>query len=132
MAESYQWVSREAVRAIHRRQIAEHGGLDGVRDESGLSSALARPRNIHAYDDGADVFALAAAYGFGLVRNHPFSDGNKRTGYIVMRLFLKLNGVDIHVADEHKYMMVMQLAAGEMEEPALAGWLRKYSYEITS
>ncbi len=90
------WISDEVVVAIHRRQLAEHGGLQGIRDEGLLQSALHRPKNLLAYSESPpDMASLAAAYAYGIVKNHPFMDGNKRTAYVVMRTFLKLNGYDI-------------------------------------
>ncbi|MGL5074500.1 MAG: type II toxin-antitoxin system death-on-curing family toxin, partial [Waterburya sp.] len=88
------WVEEEVVIAIHLRQLAEHGGSDGIRDRGLLESALFRPRNLFNYGNST-IFDLAAAYGYGITSNHPFIDGNKRTSYVVMRTFLKLNGYDI-------------------------------------
>jgi death on curing protein len=86
-----EWITFEAVLAIHNRQIAEHGGSDGLRDSGLLLSALARPQNLQAYTDDADMEALAASYAFGIAKNHPFVDGNKRTALVVMRTFLVLS-----------------------------------------
>jgi death on curing protein len=119
------WVRADVVEAIHRRQLAEHGGAEGVRDAGALSSALDRPRNRLAYGNPPpDLAELAAAYGFGIARNHPFADGNKRTALIVMRLFLKLNGAELVATAEEKHSVIMALAAGEMNEADLADWLR--------
>ena len=118
------WVSQNAVLAIHRRQIAEHGGKSGVRDLNLLQSALARPQNILAYEEDSDITRLAAAYAFGITRNHPFIDGNKRVAYVVMRTFLLLNGFDLNASQEEKYLMFIELAAGKVEEIELAEWIR--------
>ncbi len=121
------WVRADVVEAIHGRQLAEHGGADGVRDVGALASALDRPRNRLTYGNPPpDLAELAAAYGFGIARNHPFADGNKRTALIVMRLFLKLNGAEIKATGEEKYEMVMSLAAGDLYEAGLAEWVRAH------
>ena len=115
----------DAVLAIHRRQIAEHGGEAGLRDLGLLESALSRPRNIIAYAEKADTAALAAAYAFGIAKNHPFLDGNKRTALVVMRTFLILNGTDIDASQQDKYQTILALADGRLTEPDLAEWIRK-------
>jgi death on curing protein len=122
------WLRSDVLIAAHRRQLAEHGGLDGMRDEGAFLSALDKPRNLFAYGQPEpDLYALAAAYGFGLARNHPFSDGNKRTALIAIRLFLKLNGAPLNASAEDKYRMILSLAAGELLESELAEWLRSSS-----
>lgn len=119
------WIREDVARAIHRRQIAEHGGLDGLRDAGLLTSALDRPRTLLAYGDPApDPAARAAAYAWGVARNHPFADGNKRTALVLMRLFLRLNGADLVASGADKYDIVMRLAAGALTEAALADWVR--------
>ena len=118
-------LTRDAVLAIHRRQIAEHGGEAGLRDLGLLESALSRPRNIIAYAEKADTAALAAAYAFGIAKNHPFLDGNKRTALVVMRTFLILNGTDIDASQQDKYQTILALADGRLTEPDLAEWIRK-------
>ncbi len=121
------WVREDVARAVHRRQIAEHGGLDGVRDPGLLTSALERPKSLLAYGDPApDLAALAAAYAWGVARNHPFADGNKRTALVLLRLFLRLNGADLMASGAEKYDTMMRLAAGELSEEALAGWTRTH------
>jgi len=121
------WVRADVVEAIHRRQLAEHGGAEGVRDVGALASALDRPRNRLTYGNPPpDLAELAAAYGFGIARNHPFADGNKRTALIVMRLFLKLNGAELAATAGEKYDLAMSLAAGELAETALAEWVRAH------
>ena len=119
------WLGDELVRAVHARQLEEHGGSDGVRDAALLESALARPQNVLAYG-GADVdmVALAAAYAFGIARNHPFVDGNKRTAAVACELFLELNGLVLVAEDRELYPVFLGLAAGELAEDELAEWLR--------
>jgi len=117
------WIEAELALAIHDRQLAEHGGPTGLRDEAGLESALARPRNRWAYGE-TDICALAAAYAYGLARNHPFIDGNKRTAWVLARLFLALNGVAIQFVPEDAIHIVLRLAAGEIDEEELSGWFR--------
>jgi death on curing protein len=120
------WLLEETVLAIHKRQIAEHGGLDGVRDHGLLSSALARPQNLLAYSEGtANISALAAAYAFGIARNHPFNDGNKRTALVVMRTFLLLNEHNINATQEEKYLTFLKLAEGNLSEEELVEWIEQ-------
>ena len=122
------WISEEAVLIIHSRQIAEHGGDDGIRDPGLLAWALARPRNRESYSTDADnpaLAAAAAAYAFGIAKNHPFIDGNKRTALVVMRTFLLLNGLDLNARQEEKYLTFMALADGSLSEDDLAEWIRK-------
>ena len=121
------WLRDDIVRAVNRRQIAEHGGIDGIRDEGALLSALQKPRDLFAYRSPTpDLCDLAAAYGFGLARNHPFADGNKRTCLVAMRLFLKLNGIAFEASGARKYKMILQLAAGDISQDELADWLRSH------
>ena len=119
------WLKIDRVVAIHKRQIAEHGGQDGVRDIGLLESALARPQNMQAYEPEADLARLAAAYAFGIVKNHPFLDGNKRTGYVVMETFLIRNGARLEAAVADKYVTFLSLAEGSISEEELAAWLRE-------
>ena len=120
------WLLEETLRAIHHRQIAEHGGSEGLRDEGLLSSALARPQNLLAYGEPPpDLAALAAAYAYGIARDHPFVDGNKRTALVAMRTFLLLNGVDLDASQDEKYITFVQLAQGTIVEEQLADWIRK-------
>jgi death on curing protein len=123
---SWTWVAESVVFAIHETQLAEHGGIVGIRDEGLLSSALARPLNLHAYGGTPDAASLAAAYAFGIARNHPFLDGNKRTAFVVMELFLNLNGWNLDAADEECILTMMALAAGDLREEALAAWVRAH------
>lgn len=118
------WISKELARAIHSRQLAEHGGADGVRDEGLLDSALARPRNLFAYEDPTPTLpALAASYAFGISRNHAFIDGNKRTAAVVCETFLALNGLTLEATDAELYPIFLSLAAGSLAEVELAAWL---------
>lgn len=119
-----EWLSKALILAIHDEQLAEHGGGTGVRDEGLLESALERPRSRFAYDESVDLAALAAAYAFGLARNHPFIDGNKRTSFVAAEVFLDLNGMTLTASDESCVLTMLRLAAGEIEEAALAEWLR--------
>lgn len=117
---------RETVLAIHSRQIAEHGGSDGLRDEGLLLSALARPENLLAYGENVDIAALAASYAFGIAKNHPFIDGNKRTSLVVMRTSLASNGIDFAASREEKYITFLKLAEGRLSEEQLADWIREH------
>lgn len=118
------WLDGEIALAIHDRQLAEHGGGRGVRDSGALDSALARPVNRRTCGED-DRARLAAAYAFGIARNHPFADGNKRTAWVMARLFLKLNGVEIAFSPEDAIRAVQALAAGELGEDELADWFRE-------
>ncbi len=119
------WISRALALAIHERQLAEHGGGGGIRDEGLLESALARPQQLHAYGDPPpDLADLAASLAFALARNHPFVDGNKRTAQVCYRVFLLLNDAEFDAGDEEKYAQMVALAAGETSEADFAAWLR--------
>ncbi|MBF0436020.1 MAG: type II toxin-antitoxin system death-on-curing family toxin [Magnetococcales bacterium] len=118
------WIGKEVALAIHKRQLAEHGGGEGLRDEGLLESALARPVNRQAYGDPPPTLAeLAASYAFGMARNHPFIDGNKRVAYVVCLLFLRLNGKQLVAPGVEKYRVFLSLAQGAMGEEELASWL---------
>lgn len=119
------WIERRVVIAAHNEQLAEHGGAAGIRDPGLLESALARAPNLAAYGD-PDVAALAAAYGFGIIRNHPFVDGNKRAALIATELFLALNGFELVVGDVDCVVTILALAASELDEAEFAGWLRTH------
>ena len=119
------WLSADLASAIHDRQLSEHGGPTGVRDEGALQSALARPRNQWEYDED-DRCALAAAYAFGLARNHPFADGNKRTAWVLARTFLALNAVELVFDPFDAVPTVQALAAGDLSESELADWFRQH------
>lgn len=117
------WLSRQAIEIIHDEQLAEHGGAAGIRDAGLLESALARPQNLFAYGEG-DTGALAAAYAAGIARNHPFVDGNKRTGFLAAYTFLGVNGLDLISPIAEAIVMTLGLASGEMPEEGFAAWLR--------
>ena len=124
------WVSKRAVLALHSEQLAEHGGSDGMRDESLLDSALAKPQNVFAYDKDATIFRLAASYALGIARNHAFIDGNKRTSLVVSILFLNRNGWDVEAPKEEVYDSFLGLAAGRVAEDELAEWFSAHSAAI--
>lgn len=120
------WLLEETVIAIHSRQISEHGGGEGLRDAGLLSSALARPRNLLAYTmPRPDLAVLGAAYAFGIARDHPFVDSNKRTALVAARTFLIVNGVDLDATQDEKYLTFLELAKGTLAEEELADWIRK-------
>jgi death on curing protein len=127
MAATPRWLTRKIVGEIHAAQIDEHGGSHGVRDEALIDSALARPRNRWEYDPEADISKLAAAYGFGLAKNHGFVDGNKRVAYMAMYVFLGLNGWLVEVAEPEVVLAMTDVASGERSEEQLAEWLRQHS-----
>jgi len=120
------WVDRLVVDAVHAQQLREHGGLYGMRDENALESALARPRNKWAYDPESDLATLAAAYGHGLVTNHPYRDGNKRIGFLTMVIFLGLNGWDLNAPETDVVRIMLALARGRCSERDLAKWLKAH------
>ena len=130
MRRHFCWVPEAAVRAIHSELIAEHGGRAGIRDEGLLSSALASPRNKRVYGASSSVFELAAAYGFAIVRNHPFLDGNRRVAFSVMYVFLEMNGYLLEAPEVEMVDVILRLAAGKLEEKDLAGWLRRNAVPI--
>ena len=121
------WILPEAVLAIHQMVLAEHGGLPGIRDQKLLDSALARPRQRLSYDENASIFELAASYSFGLARNHPFVDGNKRIALTVAAVFLEMNGYSLDAPEAEAVIMYEQLASGDIAEDSLADWFRKSS-----
>ena len=123
MAE-WRFLDRAIILAVHEEQLAQHGGGVGLRDEGLLDSALARPENLAAYNPNADAAALAAAYAFGIAKNHPFIDGNKRTAFVAMELFLMDNGYVLAASDEDALMTMLRLAAGEWDEDAYDMWIR--------
>lgn len=120
----WRWVGPEVVYAIHDRQLSEHGGLDGVRDLGAVESALARPLSLAAYGD-PDVADLAAAYAYGLARNHGFADGNKRTAWVIARLFLADNGQRLQFEAQDAIRTMEQAAGGNLSESDLADWFRQ-------
>ncbi|MCF7984123.1 MAG: type II toxin-antitoxin system death-on-curing family toxin [Thiohalocapsa sp.] len=122
-----EWVMPEVVLAVHQMLVAEHGGLPGIRDQALLDSALARPRQKAAYESDASIFELAAGYSDGLARIHPFMDGNKRIALTIAAVFLELNGLTLNAPEADAVIVYQQLAAGELEEEALAEWMRDSS-----
>ena len=120
------WLDIAVIYAVHDEQLAEHGGSAGVRDRGLLESALARPQNLTAYGQ-PDAVDLAAAYGFGIARNHPFIDGNKRTAFVAVELFLELNGYELTATDADCVLTMLALAAGEIDESTFARWIRSNS-----
>lgn len=121
------WLTRVVVDAVHHDQLREHGGLPGIRDENVLESALARPQQKWHYADNTDVPMLAAAYAFGLVKNHPYRDGNKRIGFLAMVTFLGMNGYELEATDAEVVAEILALADGSVSEDALADWIRQHS-----
>ena len=126
MTRSWTWIQPAVLLAVHDEQLAEHGGPPGLRDAALLESALARAQQLAAYRQ-PDVAALAAAYGFGLARNHPFVDGNMRTAFNAIELFLTLNGHALRATDQDCVMTMLALAAGDLSEDALADWIRAHT-----
>ena len=121
--QAWVWIDPAVILAVHEEQLAEHGGAAGVRDTGMLESALARPRNLALYGQ-PDACELAASYAFGLARNHPFVDGNKRSAFVACELFLALNGWRLIASDADCVMTMLALAAGELDEAGVADWLR--------
>jgi death-on-curing protein len=119
------WIERDEALAIHDRQLAEHGGGVGVRDEGAFESALARPINKWSYGED-DLASLAAAYAFGVARNHALVDGNKRTAWVLARLFLRLNGAKLSFTPADAIAAMLALAAGELAEDEMADWFRRH------
>ena len=124
MAQDWVWVAVTVAEAAHLEQIAEHGGGEGVRDAGLVESALARPQNLVAYGE-PDAAALAAAYAFGIARNHPFVDGNKRTAAVISETFLMFNGYTLVASDAELVVAFLALAAGELSEEQMADWFRE-------
>ncbi|HEV3114121.1 MAG TPA: type II toxin-antitoxin system death-on-curing family toxin [Candidatus Binataceae bacterium] len=122
-----EWIDETDVLAIHERALAEHGGAPGLRDENLLLSALARPRQLHTYNEAADMIEMAVAFIAGIVRNHPFVDGNKRTGFVAGILFLELNGVRFTAPEAEATKAMLDLASGALNEGGFATWLRSYT-----
>lgn len=124
------WIDIQLAKTIHARQLAEHGGISGIRDEGLLDSALARPKHLLTYSsDLPHISQLSAAYAFGIARNHPFLDGNKRTAAVVCETFLNLNGFDLTADDPSMYVTFLSLAEGNLSEDELATWLQQHVVE---
>lgn len=124
MIEEWRWIAKDEMLEIHSKQIARYGGLPGIRDEGLLESALARPRNLAAYEDVTDPIRLAASYAYGIARNHPFVDGNKRTAFVAAAFFLMVSGLRIRTSQQDVIDTVLALAAGTLTETDFAIWLR--------
>jgi len=125
------WLTHTMVEAAHSDQVREHGGLLGVRDDGLLESALARPRHRWSFEPQADLASLAASYGFGLTKNHPFMDGNKRIGFVAMNMFLLVNGYEIEAPEPEIIAVMLQLANGALNESGLVDWLRSVVIPFT-
>ena len=123
MTKQYKWILESIVHAVHDEQLAEHGGLQGTRDLTLLQSALARPQNLASYGE-PDIAELAASYGYGISRNHPFNDGNKRTAFVAVELFLMLNGFELVADDGACVLTMLDVASGNITEEAFASWIR--------
>jgi death-on-curing protein len=121
----FAWIDRHALLLLHGESLVLHGGAPGIRDEGLLDSALARPLNLVAYDQ-PDLFACAAAYAYGLARNHPFIDGNKRAAFLACGLFLRLNGFRLTATQPDATLTMLALAAGDLGEADFAAWLRRH------
>lgn len=121
---SYKWILESVVHAIHDEQIAEHGGLQGTRDITLLQSALARPLHLVGYGK-PDIADLAACYGYGIAKNHPFNDGNKRTAFVVTELFLLMNGYDLTADDAACVLTMLSVAEGSITESEFADWIKR-------
>ena len=119
------WLDPAVLHAVHEEQLAEHGGASGTRDAGLFASALARPENLAAYGE-PDAATLAAAYGWGLARNHPFVDGNERTAFVATELFLVLNGFELTADDAACVLTMLAVASGEMSEDDIAAWIRTH------
>jgi death-on-curing protein len=122
--DSWIWLDIRMIQSAHDEQLAEHGGPGGVRDAGLLASALARPKNRASYGAPTDAADLAASYAFGIARNHPFVDGNKRTAFVALEVFLDLNGCELKATDEECILAMLDLASGQLGEDALAQWIR--------
>jgi death on curing protein len=123
---TWRWIERRALELLHGESLAEHGGATGLRDEGLLESALARPLNLAAYGT-PDVYGLVASYGVGLAKNHPFVDGNKRAAFLAIGLFLALNGHRLTATQADATLTMLAVAAGQMDDIALAQWLRAHT-----
>ncbi|MBT9332690.1 type II toxin-antitoxin system death-on-curing family toxin [Paracidobacterium acidisoli] len=122
------WITKEEALAIHRRQLSVHGGSDGIRDEGLLESALARPQNVAAYaSEAPSLHRLAASLAFGIAKNHPFVDGNKRTAMVTSFTFLAMNGLAMTATQEEAYFVIYDLAAGQVTEDQLTAWFEDHS-----
>ena len=130
MARTPRWLDKQALLLLHEESLATFGGASGLRDESLLDSALHRPRNLHELDGVSDLSALAAAYAYGLSRNHPFVDGNKRAAFLAIGVFLAINGRRLTASPVEAVVAMTALAACELDEPTLAAWIRRHNAAI--
>jgi death on curing protein len=124
------WMDKPEVLIAHSMQLAEHGGSAGIRDETLLDSALAKPRNVFAYSDSPDLPRFAASYAFGIARNHAFIDGNKRTALVVSEGFLRVNGLKVVSTPEEKYFTFLHLADGSLSEEELTAWFTRHAVPL--
>ena len=124
------WIDVNALRLLHSESLAEFGGLSGMRDEGLLMSALARPQNLFAYEGVTEIPRLAAAYAYGITKNHPFADGNKRAAFLCIGLFLALNGKALQVEQQKAVKTILAVATGDLDELALTDWIAKYTVII--
>ncbi len=131
MTQEPEWLSRDVVLTIHSEQIALYGGASGVRDEGLLDTALARPRNLRAYGS-ASLVELGAAYALGIVRNHPFVDGNKRTAFLAMYTFLVRNGLEVMAGEAEVVAAMLELAGGSIDESSFVRWLKEHTRQSPS
>jgi death-on-curing protein len=125
------WLDKPEVLIAHSRQLAEHGGSDGIRDEGLLDSALAKPRNVFAYEDHVTLPRLAASYAFGIARNHAFVDGNKRTALVISLGFLRINGIALVASPEDLYLTFLHLAEGSLSEQELTAWFTRHAVALS-
>ena len=128
MSRQWLWIDAAILLAVHDEQLVEHGGISGIRDTGMFESALSKPQNLAAYGE-PDFAELAASYGFGLAKNHPFLDGNKRTAFVAVELFLRLNGYLLEADDAACVLTMLAVAAGEMDEVNFAAWIRQNSLQ---
>jgi death-on-curing protein len=124
------WIDKPEVLVAHSHQLALHGGSDGIRDEGLLESALGKPRNVFFYEESTDLCRLAASYAYGIAKNHPFIDGNKRTALVVSLSFLELNGLEIEASQEETYFTFLHLADGSLPEDELAAWFTSHAVAL--
>ena len=124
------WIDASALCLLHSESLAEHGGVSGMKDEGLLISALARPQNLFSYEGVTDISRLAAAYAYGITKNHPFVDGNKRVAFLCIGLFLMLNGFSLEVEPTEAVNTILALAAGNLEESELTAWIAKHTVKL--
>ncbi|WP_035983557.1 type II toxin-antitoxin system death-on-curing family toxin [Leptospira meyeri] len=130
MSSEPKWLNKKIAEAIHLDQIKQHGGSLGIRDEGLLESALDRPKNTYYYQPKSTIFELASSLGIGIAKNHPFIDGNKRTSFLLMYVFLATNGFKIETSENDVVHIMLKVADGSVKEPELANWLEKNSIPV--